>query len=424
MREARGPSKEREQRAPSDDQELLHDREHRSNDPVDEQTGGKDPAVQDRDEGHEDHHAALSAGRGIVLGIGRHHHPALNHLKRRGGESQEAHPESPPVDTEWQAEEDLLLAHVDARDDGVDARQGLVQDAVHIVGRVRAGEWHDLLAENGQHRIRVEVGQSDADDRVHGDEHPHLQQAREAAGGRTDASLLVELLLGLIHGLAIALVAALEFLLHALELGLKTLHALLGGELAGRQLDRRKPDDQRQEHDRDQDIASEHVQPGQQDEEGLEYGREEPTEEAERVGWGGRRQGQGHWRGAGRRRGGQPAGSRRSDRRGGGAGGRPRAGAGRARAGARYYGERDEHDEEPEHEPARPGHGHALSRAHASELGRSHRDSTGGSERFDAFPSSSLETDRIWRSPARCRPNRSAHSDRPTGARRKGGGRA
>ncbi len=89
----------------------------------------------------------------------RHHHPALDELQKRRGDRQEADAEREAQDR--QVEEDLLLAHVDAADDGVDAGQSLVQHAVDEVGGVGAGDRHDLQAEDREHRARVEVGQAD-----------------------------------------------------------------------------------------------------------------------------------------------------------------------------------------------------------------------------------------------------------------------
>ena len=57
----RRPAEEREEPTETEDQVLLNDREQRGRDPVDEQAGGKNPAVQYRDEWQEHHGLTLCA---------------------------------------------------------------------------------------------------------------------------------------------------------------------------------------------------------------------------------------------------------------------------------------------------------------------------------------------------------------------------
>src|SRR5664279_6262555 len=60
--ECRIPAEEREHPTPADDQVLLAKREQGGHDPVDEQPGRQESAVEDRDEREEQHRLTLDLG--------------------------------------------------------------------------------------------------------------------------------------------------------------------------------------------------------------------------------------------------------------------------------------------------------------------------------------------------------------------------
>ena len=68
---------------------------------------------------------------------------------------------------------------------GVEHRRGVADDAQ---------DRPEVDAEHLEHRARVVVGEALAEHRVHRDQQAHREQDREAAAGRVDAALLVELL--------------------------------------------------------------------------------------------------------------------------------------------------------------------------------------------------------------------------------------
>ena len=227
-RELRIPAEQGEHAAPAQDQVLLDDLDDGRRDPVEEQARGQHAAVQDRDQRQEVGHLPLD----LLLGSSFFGSAA-------GSVIRDA--------TSWNSDEmiaRMLIPKPGCRSAVVTGsgrpqlipkttglRQALMTcPAASKIGRGRGDtERRDQVDPNDvPHRARVVVRQALADDRVHRDQEPELQHDRQAAAGRVDAALAVELLdRGLLLD-AIALVLALELL----DLRLEQLHLPGGGQLA------------------------------------------------------------------------------------------------------------------------------------------------------------------------------------------------
>ena len=222
-------------------------------------------------------------------------------------------------------------------------------------------------AEHLQHRRDVVVGEAVADHRVHRDEEEHREQGGQAAAGRVDAALLVELLGRRLLLHAVALVLALDLL----DLRLEHLRPLRGDHLLPRERRHQQLDDDRQQDDRDGDVAAhQRVQQHQRDEQDLEDRREGPGQEVHGVG-----------AGAGRRQ-------RRLGVAGGGSG-RAAAGGG----GTRHACRDDQGDDDQEQERRQPDEelleaGHAIVLVSVSGPGHSRPGSRDGTGRGALRPSS------------------------------------
>ena len=171
------------------------------------------------------------------------------------------------------------LIDAQERDDRVDAR---AEGRVGLAGRgvdVVANEGHDLMAEDLEHRGRVDVGQAVLDDRIHDEQEGHLEEQREAAREGVDATFLEQLLLGLAGLGRVALVAPLDLL----DLGLRSCIRRCEVELLAHEGHDDGPDDEGQDDDGDADRgreaeAEEVVDRDQDDEHRLEDRREQPGE--------------------------------------------------------------------------------------------------------------------------------------------------
>ena len=131
--------------------------------------------------------------------------------------------------------------------------------------------------------LKLVVGKPVANDPVHREQESHLEHLGQAAGGRTDAPLLVEGLSGRVHGLPVALVTALQLLGHFLELGRQYLHPFLRHDRAGGETERKQLDQQRHQDYGDDDVARDGVELRQEDEEPLEERREHPSQQTQRI---------------------------------------------------------------------------------------------------------------------------------------------
>ena len=127
--EARGPAEQREHPAPADDQVLLDDREEGRRDPVEEQAGRQEAAVDQRDEREDVRHLALDpdvAGR--RPSPGRATGSAIRDWTSWSSAEMTASRLRPDKQRSGGADDDLGHAPVDAERNRVEARVGDVAE--------------------------------------------------------------------------------------------------------------------------------------------------------------------------------------------------------------------------------------------------------------------------------------------------------